>query len=585
MKRYFILSFLIAVSAIIMYGCGDKMPKEPEMPGGGEIEKPIDPEPPELPDDPFEPSDIFFEDFVDKEIPATFKQYDVDNAIIDGSTIKHAWSAQSGDGIYSYGMLENKARVDDWIVTPAIKISNPNSVLSWLATATNTLVQRQPAATTVEEYEVYISTEGQELSNFQGKTPAYSTKVLKCGTSEKPELNLDIYIGKEIYVAFRHCTQPQNADILRLQNIRVREYPSVDLACSGISFAGEPSHTFKNEQQLRVQAFIYNRSLKEVTTFKARYKYGTQQVEQTFTKTIGRESSTKIEFDTPLVMSKPGESQNICVEVIYDNDQNEPNNADSTQLVCIGAEPHKRVLFEKITSVECVPCGIAHWVVGYTEDKYPDKVVGVSVHANNVTGPDDLGCESFVDAFVAWMGLPNIIHVDGLPAWASCRRFDRKCMDIGGTNLDVERVMNATTAPASIDVEVAYNAADNSFDATVKTIFAADALAEGYYTLGLGVIEDGIKGKQLGLPYDDPNYRHNNIARELIGGYKGVEGSLPKNVVKDAENSYTFHHKIPTTYGIDYRKPIPANMEVVAILYDAITGEALNCIKKPIIKK
>lgn len=569
MRRMTSVFALIAASAIIIYGCGENMPQEPEVPGGGETEKPIDPE---LPDDPFEPSDILFENFAGMAVPATYKLYDVDDAVIEPSPdLKYAWLARSGDGIYSYGMLKDKAQVDDWIVTPAIKINNLNSVLSWRMTALFTFVPGQPVKTSPEEYEVYISTEGQELSYFQGKTPAYSTKALKCGSFEQPEINLDKYIGKEIYVAFRHCTQPQNADILWLQNIRVREYPSADLACGGISFAGQPSHTFKVDQNLSVQAIIYNRSLQAVTTFKVRYKYGTQQVEQTFAQTIGRESKTMVTFSTPLVMSNAGESQDISVEVIYDGDQNNTNNATSTQLVCIGAEPHKRVVFEKVTSFGCGPCGATHEVIEHTENANPEKVVGISVHVNEVVGADNTGCESFADAYVAWTGIGNIQQIGGLPAWGTSRRFRGR---------DIDGSFNKTTAPASIDVDVVYNADDNSFDATIKTVFAADALAEGYYALGLGVLEDGIDAGQ----YGSSSRTHNNTARELIGGNRGLAGSLPKNVVKGVENSYTFHHQIPAKYGIDTREPKPDNLEVVAFLYDAITGEALNCVKAKVIK-
>lgn len=577
MKKYFILSCLIAVSTIVLYGCGEKEFNDPEVPGGG-TELPTDPEEPdpdpEAPDEPINPSDIFFENFSQKEVPNTFKMYDVDDAVINPTPdTKHAWLAANGNGIYSYGQLKDEVQVDDWIVTPAIKINLPNSVLSWRMTALPSapLPPGAPVPTNKETYEVYISTEGQDLSCFQGKTPQYTTKVLVCGTFELPEIKLDAYLGKEIYLAFRHCTPSGDADVLWLQNIKVREYPDVDLSCGAISFLKEPSRTFKAEKKLTVQAIINNRSLKEVTAFKARYKYGDQEVEQIFNQSIGRESRTTIEFSTQIEVVNPGESQNITVEVIYDGDQNTPNNTNSTQLVCIGTEPHKRVLLEKITSFGCQACGAGHEMVENTENANPEKVVGVSVHVDGVIGKDNTDCESFVNAYVAWRGLGIIQDDRGLPLWGTNRRFR-------GMNIDAS--FNNTTAPASIDVDVVYNTNDNSFDAIVKTIFAANAVTEGYYALGLGVLEDGIDNWQSGTT----KRIHNNTARELIGGNKGESNSLPKNVVKGVENSYTFHHQIPAKYGIDTRVPDPAKMEVVAILYDAMTGEALNCVKAKIIK-
>lgn len=353
------------------------------------------------------------------------------------------------------------------------------------------------------------------------------------------------------------------------------EISNVDLACDAISFSEQPSHTFKANQKLTVQALISNRSLEEVTTFTARYKYGAQEVEQIFNQTIGQESKALITFDTQLVMSNPGDSQDIIVEIVCDGDQNKLNNTSSTQLVCIGTEPSKRALIEKITSFECVACGVVHWNLENTENSNPDKVAVVSVHVDKVVGPDNLGCKSFEEAYVAWTGIPKIQDIFGLPSWATNRRFHGEIF---------EDARNKTTTPASIDVVVEYNATLKSFDATIKTVFAANAMAEGYYALGLAVLEDGIDAWQMGT-YPNATVLHNNTARELIGGNKGVANSLPKNVVKDVENSYTFHHQIPATYGIDVRTPVPANMEVVAILYDVRTGEVLNCIKKPLIRK
>lgn len=577
MKRHFKWSYLIVFAAMLTYACTDNEPQEPELPGG-ETEQPVEPENPDPappgpdPDEPFNPVDIFFENFANKEIPGTFKLYDVDDAVIQFTpNWKYAWLAKSGDGVYSYGLLENSAQVDDWIVTSAIKITKPNSVLSWRMASLPTFVPSQPIKTTPEEYEVYISIVGHALTDFEGKTPQYATKVLPAGGFESKEINLDEYIGKDIYVAFRHCSK-SDADVLWLQNIRVREYPTVDLACGTISFSGQPSHTFKENQNLTVQAYILNRSLAEVTTYKVRYKYGIQEVEQAFDLPIGRESGRTVTFTTPLVMSNPGESQDISVEVICEGDQNEPNNTNRTSLVCIGTEPAKRVLFQKITSVNCGPCGATHEVIENAENANPEKVVGITVHVNDVVYADNLDCKSYSDAYVAWTKIGFIQQIGGLPDWSTNQRFR------GTRNID--EAFAKTTAPATIDVDVVYNAEDKSIAATVKTVFVANAVAKGYYALGLAVLEDGVIGWQM----NSRSNIHNNTARELIGGYRGEPGSLPDNVVRGEENSYTFRHQIPAKYGIDSRTPVPANMEVVALLYDAMTGEVLNCVKDKIIK-
>ncbi|MDR0729419.1 MAG: choice-of-anchor J domain-containing protein, partial [Prevotellaceae bacterium] len=118
--------------------------------------------------------------------------------------------------------------VDRWLVTPAVDLSI-NARLAWRA-GSNDFAYR-------ESYEVYISTTGQNVSDFSSGT------LLVTITDEEPEwtsheVALDAYAGQTVYIAFRHTSNFK--DILWLDDIQV--YGIIpDSICSGETYRYEPA--------------------------------------------------------------------------------------------------------------------------------------------------------------------------------------------------------------------------------------------------------------------------------------------------------------------------------------------------------
>ncbi|MDR2361155.1 MAG: choice-of-anchor J domain-containing protein, partial [Prevotellaceae bacterium] len=117
--------------------------------------------------------------------------------------------------------------VDRWLVMPAIELSI-NARLAWRA-GSNSFAYR-------DSYEVYISTTGQNTSDFYG-----GARLLAI-TDEEPEwtnreVALDAYAGQTVYIAFRHMSNYK--DILWLDDIQV--YGIIpDSICSGETYRYEP---------------------------------------------------------------------------------------------------------------------------------------------------------------------------------------------------------------------------------------------------------------------------------------------------------------------------------------------------------
>lgn len=616
------LSILMTALALVaMMACKEVKP-DTEKPGGDNTEKPIEPgipEIPDVPDDPDDPSDpnqpddptdpndptdpeeptdpekpidpelpivpsfvpkvLFFENFSTiTDLPQEYKAYDIDQEVDLYWGQKASWQVKQ-NSIVSYGKFKKEVTtpVDDWVVLPGIKIERENTRLSWYANALTGMIPPPgvPLPDTREKYEVYISTVGQQVGHMTSTIPVFRNESLKLGTTETPEVNLDAYVGQTIYVAFRHYNTPPDADILQVSNIKVREYADNDLQLTSIT---TNQHVYKAGVQVPLSFTVFNSSNNPVSEVKARYEYGSQIVEQTFPVNLSRESAAKLTFTQTINVDGSDEAKMINLEILPDQDQNQLNNKRKLQIVGITQEPTKKVLVEKCTSYNCKPCGSGINLIEKWENDNPGKVIGVSVHVDGVIGNDNMHCEDYVAAMVNCIkvlggGGSGINEIFGsLP-----RTFGSRFMNLGMWNFNYAKSFAAGTAPAEMGLDIQYDPIAKQITAAVNTTFATTALADGYFGLGLSVIEDGLMGGQAGV---GSNVAHNHTARALLGGPYGEKGSLPEKVIKGVKNSYTFTHVIPERYGKDTgRVPNPDKMYVIAYLYDSMTGEVLNCEK------
>ena len=85
---------------------------------------------------------------------------------------------------------------DNWLVMPPVQLSSGHSyTLTWYDGAID-------ASYYDEHYSVYISTTGNQVSNFTG-TPAFQTTLTTANYTQR-SLDLSSYAGQTIYIAFRH---------------------------------------------------------------------------------------------------------------------------------------------------------------------------------------------------------------------------------------------------------------------------------------------------------------------------------------------------------------------------------------------
>lgn len=146
---------------------------------------------------------------------------------------------------------------------------------------------------------------------------------------------------------------------------------------------------------------------------------------------------------------------------------------------------------------------------------------------------------------------------------------------------------------ADLEVELMFNESTRALDVTVNTHFAVDA---DNHSLALVLTEDSVHGttpeysqrnrysggalgpmKGAGIDFakqPDPvpaelmYYR--NVARAILPGYQGADGSLPATAKADSMYSYTFPtYTVPAAYNA-------MKMRAIVLLIDTATGQIKN---------
>lgn len=158
---------------------------------------------------------------------------------------------------------------NDWLVSPQINIpAGATGVnLTWSATSLG-------AAAYLENYKVYISTTGNQVSNF--------TTILKTVTNEPSTgtyhtVNLNSYVGQNVYVAFRDDSNDEY--IMLLDNIKITStntLATTDLKKKQTFFSPNPTSDFLN---IKADSKITAVSVADVTGKKVNVKLDGDKVD------------------------------------------------------------------------------------------------------------------------------------------------------------------------------------------------------------------------------------------------------------------------------------------------------------------
>lgn len=157
----------------------------------------------------------FFEDFEETSmtrdcwIPVDYDQDGQNWRIMNSAD---GWFTHSGDYCYSSPSWNGSPlTTDNWLISPAIHISSPAQLSFWASSIDDYL----------DHFNVYVDTAIQTLPNT---TPLDTTAIEAPNGYKEYTFDLGDYVGKTVYIAFRH--QDYNEDWLLLDDISITTRPS-----------------------------------------------------------------------------------------------------------------------------------------------------------------------------------------------------------------------------------------------------------------------------------------------------------------------------------------------------------------------
>ncbi|MBO9690926.1 choice-of-anchor J domain-containing protein [Chryseobacterium sp.] len=120
-------------------------------------------------------------------------------------------TGMSGNVAVSNSWYDPAGVANDWLVSPQISIpaGSTGVNLTWVATSLG-------ASSFLEDYKVYISTTGNQSSNF---TTILKTVTNQPNTGSTHTVSLNSYVGQNVYIAFRNDSNDQY--IMLLDNIKI----------------------------------------------------------------------------------------------------------------------------------------------------------------------------------------------------------------------------------------------------------------------------------------------------------------------------------------------------------------------------
>lgn len=230
----------------------------------------------------------------------------------------------------------------------------------------------------------------------------------------------------------------------------------------------------------------------------------------------------------------------------------------------------RKIIVEEGTGTWCGWCPRGIVAFSETEERYPDKFIGIAVHCDDAMASDTyepLLIKFFSGYPAAVVNRDPLYNIDPSPEIL----------------LDVFEEWDTQTSPANIEIET--DAVEGTkINVRAHTTFCLD-MTDTDLALAFVVLEDGIVGYQSNYYAGGGNgqmggwenynstqaWAYNHVARNIYYCW-GLSESIPANIIEGQTYSYEYEVSLADVAKI-------ANSSIVAILIDKNTGVILNAAK------
>lgn len=516
---------------------------------------------------------LFVCDF-ESGMPETFTRYDRDGNEPSRSMKRYglekgtAWAAfaEAGNSVAVSGSwYKEVAQSDDWLVTPAIHVTDARAILSWRACAID--------AEHPDGYSVYISDKGNRPEDFTGKPVL--TIPAEVATWKEYFLPLEAYAGKDIHVAF--VNNSTNCNLLMVDDIvvltREHTFNFTNLTPEAVSTAGN----------VKITGIITSSGFLPVEGYKLELIHDGQ----TYTidrsaDTIAPDSVVTVLFDTEINVS-----MNTTQDYTLIVSSMEGSDADTIQgsITCF----ERTVLIEEGTGTWCMWCPRGQYYLKELHKNRPGEFVDIAVHVSDEMMVPDYAMSLYAPFFAAY-GLPSCV-------------MDRQKEQMNGLGSleEIEAMLDKARAKGAIGRFTKLYASTSTMERQLNihaTYEFGRIIEDGDYSLTFIMVEDSVMGYAQANAYSgsssamggldllpDPipagEYVFSNVARVMLAGADKNKNSLTLSTNTER------HVPIFAEYEFDYPENLKKSeweyTKVIGLIIDCQTGEVVNAAEGPLL--
>ena len=258
------------------------------------------------------------------------------------------------------------------------------------------------------------------------------------------------------------------------------------------------------------------------------------------------------------------------------------NDTQTANILCVNEIFVKNVVYEEGTGTWCGWCprglvGLNTMGHNYTDGTW----IGIGVHNSDpmtVTEYDN-GIGGFISGYPSGVMNRENVFDPGLsslePAYLAAKAeiplakiaVSSRIWDSETREITVDATTNFAMDLTGTSYNVAMVIVESKVKGTTSQWNQANYYSGGNY--GDLIDWDGTNWAQLANPVPAADMIYNHVGRVLVGGWDGISGVIPADVVYGTPYSYEFNHTLADGFN-------PDNVDLVILLIDANTGVITN---------
>jgi hypothetical protein len=453
---------------------------------------------------------------------------------------------------------------NDWLISPAFTpVAN-----SWLLF--DALAQD---ANYPDGFKVLISTTGAAWSNFTA-APVLTVPAESATGWATHAINLSAYVGLSINIAF--VNNSNDMFLLYLNNIRATTLPANDLALLAMTPATATYKSYATVgQNITVQGLVKNLGASTVTNYTVKINDGVTT--QSFPQTASLTPYTSTTYSVSYPMTSTG-IKPIKMWVEYTSDNTHSNDSSFSEFGGASFTPSHNNVFEEATGTWCGWCPRGAVFMDSVHAQYPEDIY-VAVHNSDImtVTPYDAG----LTALPGFGGFPTVCvgRSDLVDPQDLFTAYAAHKADFGVADITVSQpTVSGSTITLKADVKMAINTKAN-YDYRLALVISKDDEhgtattwdQHNYYSgaAAPNLVGAGINWDNETDPVPAAKMYYDFVAKDIVGGFTGVAGSLPGVMTAGQTYSYTFNWTVPA--GLELQKT-----KCNVLLISGLSGEAQN---------